>query len=146
MARSRKGGGGKSFMLLVLVALLGGAGSWNYQRNVEAENAKPRPYGAYSDEQLDQLLAAYGGQVEALSGRYDAAAGKRARSGEVQLLGDAVEQFNRVQRSSRARRDLGSKLSQEQASLGAIEGERALRARLGGPTMRFLRRVFLPPA
>jgi hypothetical protein len=131
-------------MLLLLVALLGGAGSWNYQRNVAAEKDQPRPYMAYSDEQLNQLHAAYEGQVETLSGRYDAVAGQRVRAGKTRLLGDAVKEFDRVQRSSRAVREMGSKLSQEQASLGAIEAEKALRARLGGPTMIFLRRVFLP--
>ena len=144
MARRRKGHGGRNFMLLLLVALLGGAGSWNYQRNVAAEKDQPRPYMAYSDEQLSQLHAAYEGQVETLSGRYDAVAGQRVRAGKARLLGDAVKEFHRVQRSSRAVREMGSKLSQEQASLGAIEAEKALRARLGGPTMIFLRRVFLP--
>ncbi len=146
MARRRKGHGGRNFMLLLLVALLGGAGSWNYQRNVAAEKDQPRPYMAYSDEQLNQLHAAYEGQVETLSGRYDAVAGQRVRAGKARLLGDAVKEFDRVQRSSRAVREMGSKLSQEQASLGAIEAEKALRARLGGPTMIFLRRVFLPRA
>ena len=94
MARSQ-GGGGKTFALLLLLALGAGAGGWNYQRNVEAENEKPRPYKAYSDEQLEQLYAAYGGQVETLSGRYDAGSGQRSRSDKVQLLGDAVEQFHR---------------------------------------------------
>ena len=144
MARRRKGKGGRNFMLLLLLALLGGAGHWNYQRNVVAEGETPRPYKAYTDEQLDQLLAAYEGQVQTLSSRYDAVAGKRVRAGKNRLLGDAVEEFDRVQRSSIAVRELGSKLSQEQASLGAIEAEKALRARLGGPAIIFLRRVFLP--
>ena len=145
MAAKGKGGGQNIGLLLVLLALLAGVGTWNYRRNVEAENAKPRPYQAYSDAQLDQLLAAYQGQVDALATRYEAVAGKRTRPGEVQLLGEAVDQFNRVQQTSRAVRELGAKLSQEQASLKAIEAEKALRVRLGGPATIFLRRVFLPP-
>jgi hypothetical protein len=132
-------------MLLVLLAILGGAGSWNYKRNLAAEEAQPRPYKSYSDEQLDQLLTAYRGQIDELSSRYEEASGSRARQHDVQLLGEAVEQFNRVQRNSRAVRDLGSLLSKEQASLGVIEQEKALRSRLGGPAKIFLRRVFLPP-
>lgn len=131
-------------MVILLLALLGGAGSWNYQRNLAAEKQKPRPYKAYSNEQLDQLFAAYGGQVETLSSHYDEVSGKRVRAAKTRLLGDAVDEFDRVQRSSRAVRELGSKLSQEQASLGAIEKEKARRARFGGPAMEFLRRVFLP--
>jgi hypothetical protein len=139
------GAGQNVAMLFVLLAILAGAGSWNYKRNLEAEAAQPRPYKSYSDEQLEQLRSAYEAQVDALSKRYDAASGKRSRQQEVQLLGEAVSQFDRVQQSSRAVRDLGSKLSQEMASLDAIEEEQALRKRLGGPTAIFLRRVFLPP-
>ena len=142
---ARKGGGGQLVPLLFLLALLGGYGTWNYQRNLEAEAAIPRPYKGYSDEQLAQLEAAYRAQVEALNQRYDAASGSRTRSKDVQLLGEAVDQFEQVQRNSRAVRDLGSRVSQEQASLDAIAAEKALRARLGGPVMTFLSRAFLPP-
>lgn len=142
---SVKGGGQSIGMLIVLLAILGGIGTWNYKRNLEAEAAQPRPYRSYSDDQLDQLLGAYQGQVDQLEGRYASISGKRTRSGEAQLLGEAVDEFDRVQRSSRAVRDLGSRLSQEQTSLRAIQEEKALRVRMGGPTMSFLRRVFLPP-
>ena len=124
--------------------LLAGFGAWNYQRNIEAEAAKPRPYKAYADEQLVQLRTAYEGQVKQLERRYDTASSVRARSRDVQLLGEAVDQFDRIQRSSRAIRELGAQLSQEEMSLRAIREEQALRARLGGPAMAFLRRVFVP--
>ena len=146
MARKKKKGkGGSLAMLLFLLLLLAGVGTWNYQRNVAAESAKPRPYKAYADAQLVQLLAAYEGQTKQLEKRYDTASSMRSASRNVQLLGEAVEQFDRVQRSSRAVRELGAQLSQEEASLRAIREEQALRARWGGPTMTFLKRVFLPP-
>ena len=147
MARKRKKGkGGRLGTLLFLLLLLVGLGAWNYQRNLEAESARPRPYTAYSDEQLVQLLAAYEGQAEQLEKRYDAASSVRSASRDVRLLGEAVDQFDRIQRSSRAVRELGAQLSQEEASLRAIREEQALRARPGGGAMTFLARVFLPPA
>lgn len=137
--------GGSLGKLVVLLLILAGFGTWNYRRNVEAEAAQPRPYRSYSDAQLEALLEAYGQQAEQLDERYAAAARQRARSGDVQLLGEAVEQFERVQRASRAQRELGARAAQEQASVKAIEQELALRARMGGPITTFLKRAFLPP-
>lgn len=145
MAMGKKDRGGSLGMLLVLLLILAGVGTWNYRRNVEAEAVQPRPYRSYTDAQLADLRAAYEEQTGRLEKRYDAAAARRSRSRDVHLLGEAVEAFESVQRSSRATRELGARLSQEQASLRAIEEEQALRARMGGPAMTFLKRVFLPP-
>ena len=145
MARKKKSGGSNTLLLLFLLGLLCGYGAWNYQRNVEAEAAMPRPYKGYSDAQLDQLLAAYEGQVEQLDRRYQAAAKSRAGVRDANLLGDAVDEFQRVQRSSRVVRELGSQVSQEQASLKAVREEKAVRARVGSGVTAFLRRAFLPP-
>ncbi|MGH0031866.1 MAG: hypothetical protein ACQGVC_18920 [Myxococcota bacterium] len=146
MARGKSGAGGQVMALLFLLVLIGGYGAWNYQRNLEAEAKVPRPYKGYSDEQLDQLLAAYQGQVDALNERYEAVASRRTRSRDTALLGEAVDEFARVQGRSRAVRELGAQASQEQASLEAIQAEKALRVKLGGKLQTFLRRAFLPPA
>jgi hypothetical protein len=137
--KKRKGRGKLIFLLMLLI----GAASWNYQRNSEIEAAKPRPYAAYSDEELEQLRAAYATQAGALADRYEQAATRRSGSREVDGLQEGVAQFQRVQHASRAVRELGSQLSQEQASLQAIEAEQAHRAQLGGPAMQVLRRAFL---
>lgn len=131
-------------LLVVLLVILCGYGAWNYQRSLAAESKQPRPYASYSDAQIDQLLAAYQGKVDELSKRYQAASGRRATTSKVQMLGDGVEQFNRVQRASRAVRDLGEQLSEEQTSLKAIQQEKAQRAHAGGALMSFLRRAFVP--
>lgn len=143
---AKGGGGGQVMLLLVLLAALGGYGTWNYQRNVEAEASVPRPYKGYSDEQLAQLESAYDAQVQALGARYDAAARQRSRSRDTGLLGEAVDEFARVQRNSRAVRELGAQVSQEEASLQAIRQEKALRARMGKGLMAFLKKAFVPPA
>jgi hypothetical protein len=146
MAQSKGGGGGSILLLLLLLGVLGGIGSWNYKRNVAAETQAPRPYRTYSDAQLEQLRAAYAEQVDALSGRYEKLSDRRVRTADGKLLGEAIDEFARVQQASRGVRDLGQRLSQEQASLRAIETEQALRKRLGGATPSFWRRVLMPPA
>lgn len=137
--KRKKGRGKLIFLLIVLV----GISTWNYQRNTEIEEAKPRPYRAYSDVDLEQLRAAYEGEAGALAGRYAQASARRAGSRDVKGLGEGVEQFQRVQQASRAVRGLGSQLSQEEASLQAIQEEQAYRAQLGGPVVEVLRRAFL---
>jgi hypothetical protein len=137
--KRRKGRGKLIFLLVVLIGL----SAWNYQRNSALEQAKPRPYAAYSDSDLAQLRDAYAAQTGALSTRYDQASARRSGSEDVHGVQEGVAQFQRVQHASRAVRDLGSQLSQEQASLEAIEAEQAYRAQLGGPVMQVLRRAFL---
>jgi hypothetical protein len=138
--KKRKKGRGKLIFLLVLLV---GVSTWNYQRNVAIEEAKPRPYRGYSDTELEQLRAAYDSQASALAGRYEQASAQRSGSRDVKLVAEGVEQFKQVQRASRAVRDLGAQLSQEEASLRAIEEEQALRAQLGGPVMTIVKRAFL---
>lgn len=132
--------------LLLLLGLLCGYGYWNYQRNVEAEARIPRPYKTYSDAQLEQLLSAYEGQAGELANRYDAVAAKRSRSHEVGLVGEGIDQFERVQAASRRVRELGAQASQEAASVAQIRQEQALRAKWGSGAMAFLRRAFMPPS
>ena len=146
MARSMSTGSTLLVPLLVLLALLCGYGVWNYHRNVEADNAVPRPYKGYSDAQLDQLAEAYQGKVDALNHRYKAATRQRSGVRDAQLLGDAVDEFARVQRNSRSVRELGFQASEEQASLQAIQDEKSLRARQGTGIDAFLRRAFMPPS
>ena len=143
MAKRKKSNLG---VLVVLLALVAGYGAWNYQRNVEADGKQVRPYKSYSDEDLAQLLAAYQGQAEQLSTRYDRAAAQRSGSRDVKMVGDGVDEFARVQQHSRAIRELGSQASQELASVKAIEQERAYRARSGSGWLAFLRRAFVPPS
>jgi hypothetical protein len=148
MAGVKTGSGASKLVpLLLVLVLLCGYGAWNYQRNLEAEDSVPRPYKSYSDEQLDQLLLAYQAQLDALDRRYDAASSQRSRVvRDRSLLGEAVGEFERVQQTSRAVRELGSRASQEEASVKAIQAEQAIRARIGKGFDAFVRRAFLPPA
>lgn len=140
------GGSSHLALLIVLLAGLCGYGAWNYQRNLEAEAAIPRPYKGYSDAQLAQLETAYEQQVDALNARYASAADRRGGVRDTQFLGEAADEFARVQRRSQSIRELGSRASQEQASLDAIRGEKAVRAQLGSGMTLFLRRAFMPPS
>jgi hypothetical protein len=147
MAQGKGGGGGGSvLLLLLLLGVLGGIGSWNYKRNVAAETDTPRPYRTYSDAQLEQLRAAYAAKVDELSGRYSKLSDRRVKAADGKMLGDAIDEFARVQRASGVTRSVGQQLSQDEVSLSAIEAEQALRKRLGGATPSFWRRVLMPPA
>ena len=132
--------------LLLLLALLVGYGAWNYQRNLDAESKLVRPYRTYSDEQLTQLADAYEDQAGALSKQYEARAKQRRSAREVGAVGEGIDQFSAISAASRRTRELGARLSQEEASLAAIRSEQAYRASAGSGVQAFLRRAFLPPA
>lgn len=140
--RRKKRSKGRGKLIFLLVALIGVSG-WNYHRNSEREAARPRPYAAYSDEDLAKLREAYASQAGALSDRYERASSRRSGSQEVRGVQEGIDQFQQVQQASRAVRALGSQASQEQASLTAIQEEQAYRAEFGGPVMRVLRLAFV---
>ncbi len=121
-----KGEGNSRLLLLVLIGLLG-AGGYNYHRNYQVEAAVPRPYKAYSEADLQALLAAYQGENSALEARYESAQSARgARSGPG-LLDENVKAFEAAQRRSQSSREIGQKLSMQQAAAREIESELDLR-------------------
>jgi hypothetical protein len=127
----------KLLPLVALLAILVGAGAWNYQRAVEAEAAIPRPYGGYATADLDTLAGAYESELEALRRRAGRAPATRAVSGS-----DRFGEFERVQRQSRAVRSLSREISERETALAAIERERSQRTRDSDRLGLFLRRVF----
>ena len=131
-----------TFLLTVLLALLGAIGSWNYKRNVEAEQKAPRPYQHYSAEQLDQLIPAYRADLDALVARYEKVSGHSIAAQERGFVGDQIAEFERVQRQSGSLRDLGYEISEREAMLRELEAERGRRDTRALGLKTFLRRVF----
>jgi hypothetical protein len=142
MARRRRNQSSKALPILILLALLGGAGTWNYQRNVEAEGKAVRPYASYSDADLAALEQAYRAELGALGGRSDTARVKTRQSGST---GEGIAEFERVQRATRTQRGVGYEISEREGMLRHIEAERALRARDADRVRVLLRRVFTLP-
>ena len=95
--------GGALPMLLLLLAILCGGGAYNYQRNVALEKQEPRPYRGYTDEQLEQLAAAYEGEKAKDSQRYEKASSRRATAQGKAYFQDQVDEFERVQRAGAGR-------------------------------------------
>ncbi len=115
-------------MLLLLILVV--AGGWNYHRNAVIENAVPRPYRGYSDEELDQMISAYQGEVEVQMARYRSAG--NVNKVEVQgggLLEDRIDEFERAQRASQARRDRAYKVTDNQIVVEQLAKERVIRER-----------------
>lgn len=127
-----EGGAGRQLLLvLVLLALVGGAGAWNYDRNLKAEEALPRPWKGYSDADLQSMADAYRQEVEQYSKRWNTARGERTQARDRGLVGDAAREFERVQERGRRVRELKSEMAERQVALEEIQEEMGLREKLG---------------
>jgi hypothetical protein len=115
-------------MLLLLILVV--AGGWNYHRNAVIENAAPRPYRGYSDEELNQMISAYQGEVEIQMARYRNAgdANKVVVQGGG-LLEDRIDEFERAQRASQKRRDRAYKVTDNQILVEQLAKEQMIRER-----------------
>ena len=128
-------------LLLVVLVALGGAGGWNYHRNLSAESETPRPYRSYADADLEALIQAYEGEIHSLEKRYDSAKQVRGESGKKDHFDDRVREFERVQAISTRSRNAGAKLSVSEAELAQLVAESEQRARDADPFQLFLRRL-----
>jgi hypothetical protein len=127
----------------VLFCLAVGAGGWNYMRNTAAEAGVFRPYQANSRTDLEALMTAYEAEIEALQQRYTTASHNRATAANRHVLEARVREFERVQRTGRATRELGGQLAEKQATLKRIQTEHALRGSDDSEIAVILRRVFV---
>ena len=120
--------GGSVIPLLLLLAILVGAGAWNYRRNAALEEMDYRPFRGYTDEAIEQLIDAYEGQHEHSSKRFDAAASRNLKVEGKAHFGEQVQEFERVQRVSRNTRALRDDLAESQTSLKLLREEASKRA------------------
>jgi hypothetical protein len=127
--------------LMLLLAVLVGAGAWNYHRNLKLEAAEPRPYASYSRTDLEALQAAYQAEVDRHTARYRQASGKKVSVRGGGYIGDQVEEFERVQKISQGKRDIASDFAKNQVRLDSVTAEITRRVNEGTPWQQFLRRV-----
>jgi hypothetical protein len=127
--------------LLFLLAIVGGAGTWNYHQNLEAEKLVHRPYRGYGEKDLQTLEAAYSGHTDLTSERYQETVSKRAEARSMSLLGEQVREFERVQVIARQKRDARDNLADSKANLELVEEEMRLRAKEQDALKLFFRRV-----
>jgi hypothetical protein len=127
--------------LILLLAILVGAGVWNYRRNAAVEEDDYRPFRGYTDEAIAQLIEAYEGQHEHKSQRFEAAARREVKVGGKAYFGEQVQEFERVQRISQNTRALRDEIAESQTSLKLLREEAAKRAREGQKLRLFLERL-----
>jgi hypothetical protein len=141
MARSSNSGP----LLLVLLGILVGGGTWNYMRNAELEQAELRNYRGYSQTELEALRAAYAAEVDTHSARYRAAREHAVRVGGDGTLDRQVDEFERVQRISQGKRAIADDYAKNQVRLEEIDREIALRQSEGTGWLRVFRRITTLP-
>jgi hypothetical protein len=138
---SRSEAGGSVVTLLLVLAILVGAGAWNYRRNAAAEEDVYRPYRGYSDEAIADLIDAYEGQHEQRSKRFETAAKHDVNVEGKAYFGEQVQEFERVQRLSQNKRALRDGLAESQTSLKLLQDESAMRAKERRKLARFFERL-----
>jgi hypothetical protein len=115
---------------VILLVILCAAGGWNYHRNTLIEDAAPRPYRGYSDEELNQLISAYQDEVDIQMARYrKSAAAKQVTVQDGGLLEDQIDEFERVQRLSEQRRQRAYQVTDNQILAEQLAAEQLTRER-----------------
>lgn len=133
--------GGAVVPLLLVLLLLGGAGAWNYRRNLEAENAEPRPYRGLREPDLAALGEAMEAEIQVYVDRYQQATGRKVQVRSPQLLDEQIREFERVQSISETTRQIGRELSEREGSLRRVRQEQRRREQERDRVALFLRRL-----
>ena len=127
---------------VILLVILCAAGGWNYHRNAVIEDAVPRPYRGYSDEELSQLISAYQDEVEVQMARYrKSTAGKKLTVQDGGLIDDRIDEFERVQGLSKQRRESAYQVTENQILVEQLAQEQVARERDRPIYMMIIRRV-----
>ena len=140
--RSRAGRATGSLLLLLL--LVGGAGAWNYHRNLEIEKQTEglRPYKSYAAEDLEALRSAYAAELEGVRAQLTHARSQRTRvAGDQGSISKNVEQFKRTTRTSAAIREAAGNVAERESQIAQLDEELELRARFGQGLMRHWKRL-----
>lgn len=130
-------------LLLLLVALVGAGGWWNYQRNAHLDQDLAfRPYATLSNEQLDQLLEAHRQQVVRLQAQAGQAPSLNVSGVPDSDLEGKIDAFDRFQNANRDWKRRHRAALEEQTRVEALEHEQAIRrAGLDSEWGRIRRRV-----
>jgi hypothetical protein len=115
---------------LILLVILCTAGGWNYHRNTLIDDTVPRPYRGYSNEELHQLISAYQGEVEVQMARYrKSGVAKQVAVKDGGLLEEQIDEFERVQRLSKQRRERAYQVTENQILVEQLAAEQVTRER-----------------
>ncbi|MBW2230830.1 MAG: hypothetical protein JRH17_10605 [Deltaproteobacteria bacterium] len=131
---------------LLLLALLIGAGGYNYWRNFQREqlDERPRPFRTYETADLESLRDAYTTEVSQAEGRFSAQNRRRVRPASQPLMAESVDEYERVKRSSVKLRDLKADVAEHEARVREINRELSFRsAQLAGVKLHIKRLITL---
>jgi hypothetical protein len=126
--RRRSEAGNTLPALALLLALLVGAGAWNYWRNSQADAKEYRPFRGYTDQEIAQLTAAYEADRDHDKSRWEKVERGRVAVKDKAFLGDQVQEFARVQRISESKRAVRDQVAESQATLKLLQAEKRKRA------------------
>lgn len=141
MERKRQAGGAGMLVLVAIVAI-GGAGAWNYHRNLEAEaqRAAARPLSGYSTSDLEILADAYRQELSASKGRSKGGSQARAVAKDRAYFDEQVQEFEKVQKQAAAQRKANAALGNVgDVDLQRVEEELAARGEAETDLDRHLR-------
>ncbi len=136
------GSSGNWGSLVLLLAVLVAVGGFNFIRNTRTENAEVRLYRGYSDTELEELLSVYQSEIDQRTQAYRKVADRDIVVRDRPMLGEQVDEFERVQRLSQHRRDMAGDVTDNQISLEQLEIERRKRAADRPVYKMILRRLF----
>lgn len=131
--------------LLVLFLIVGGAGAWNYDRNLKKENQLPRPWRSYETEDLRSMAKAYEAEVDRYSKGWDKARSQRVTASGRGHVDDRAREFEQIYARGKAVRDLKGKLADHEVVLEEIDEELAVRERDGDAMKVHMRRLLTYP-
>jgi hypothetical protein len=137
---------GKATGPLLGLVLLIGLGGYNYHRNWQSEQVDqgPRPFETYETADLTALRDAYEVEAAQYEQRYSAQERQRYRSKGEGLMGERVEDFERIQRNSGRLRELSADVADRQARMRDIERELDIRlAQANGLALHMKRLISL---
>jgi hypothetical protein len=143
MAANRRAGTALVAVLLVLLALVAAAGAWNYHRNWLRDRAeeKPRPYRAFSDTDLARMEEAYRLELAKFNDRYGSQRSRRVVARDRGLIGDQIDEFERVQRAAQRSRQLSGTAAELQVQLDHIAEEHQIRSQPAAGFMVHVKRL-----
>ena len=129
-----KGKGGNGILLLALLLIMVAGGGWNYHRNLtlEKQQEAQRPFLRYTDADLDSLAQAYRQDIENLERQYKSALDSRTGARDRGLLGERINEYERVRRSNDQLRDATAAVGQREARLAEISAEQRQRGKGSG--------------